>query len=63
MTDSDSRQHFFSDMTFRAADLSEVRRQRSKRILRYALWTAAISAAMFALLFAFWNAASWPTGS
>lgn len=53
MTDSDSRQHFFSDMTFREADLSEVRRQRSTRILRYALWTAALSAAMFALLFAF----------
>lgn len=53
MTDSDSRQLFFSDMTFREADLSEVGRQRSTRILRYALWTAAISAAIFALLFAF----------
>jgi class 3 adenylate cyclase len=52
MTAPASRQHFFHDMTFREADLSEVRAQRGERVLRWALWMAAGSAVVFALLFA-----------
>ena len=52
MTEPEASEHFFYDLTFRDADLSQVRMRRSARILRYALALTSAACAAFGIMFA-----------
>ena len=53
MTAPEANEHFFHDLTFRDADLSQVRMRRGARILRYALALTTAACAAFGIMFVF----------